>query len=351
MITGIPSGLSFARFDAFGMYTRLTARGCQVAMLACTRTATSARAWEVNATSPSIPAVLRPALRCVTCRTLISVFDRERSISFWRLLTLGQSPSRVALKIRCRSRRTSRSQPDQSTQSQSTASRSVSGGRSSGPFTISAPNLSFGSSCFGKPFVKGSPAHVGALSRPGAPRPVSGQLCEPTSGGLIDLVRFPVAFRPPALASWASCTRRGLGPSLPPAYRHPLPAWRTPTGFPCSARMRHDWGWAPSVPRGRWCPHGRAQSLAAICRLPTARPLSSRRSTPSRDVQLTRHQRGFTGIHPMPSLPLACGPRTERAPLGFPVSFAPDRRWQRRSRTSRRGQVSDTDPSYVFSIG
>jgi hypothetical protein len=94
MSTGIPSGLSFARFDAFGMYTRLTAEGSQVWMLECTRTATSARAWEVNATSPSMPAVLRPALRCATCRTLTNVFDRERSISFCRLLTLGQLPSR-----------------------------------------------------------------------------------------------------------------------------------------------------------------------------------------------------------------------------------------------------------------
>jgi hypothetical protein len=135
MITGMPSGRSFARFAAFGMYTRLTAGGCQVATVECTRTATSARAWEVSATSPSIPAVLRPALRCVTCRTLNSVFDRERNISLCRLLTLGQSPSCVALKIRCRSRRTSRSQPDQSTQSQSTASRPSSAGRSSGPFT------------------------------------------------------------------------------------------------------------------------------------------------------------------------------------------------------------------------
>jgi hypothetical protein len=41
-------------------------------------------------------------------------------------------------------------------------------------------------------------------------------------------------------------------------------------------------------------------------------------SDPPQDVQLTRHQRGFTGIHPMPSLPLACGPRTERGLLGFP---------------------------------
>src|SRR6266568_4483742 len=66
---GIPSGRSFARFDAFGIYTRLTARGRHDEMDWCTRTATSALASGVKATSPSIPAVLRPALRCVTCRT------------------------------------------------------------------------------------------------------------------------------------------------------------------------------------------------------------------------------------------------------------------------------------------
>ena len=66
---GIPSGLSFARFDAFGMYTRRTARGRHDVTDWCTRTAIRALASEVSATSPSIPAVLRPVLRCVTCRT------------------------------------------------------------------------------------------------------------------------------------------------------------------------------------------------------------------------------------------------------------------------------------------
>jgi hypothetical protein len=153
-----------------------------------------------------------------------------------------RSPARVALKIRCRSRRTSRSQSDQSTQSQSTVSRPVSGARPSGPFTISAPNLSFGSSCFGKPFVKGSPAHVGALSRPG------------TRPGIRPVIRTDQrrADRPRSLSCRLSAAGigflgilypPGLGPSLPPAYRHTASAWRTPTGFPCSARMRHDWGW------------------------------------------------------------------------------------------------------------
>ena len=45
----------------------------------CTRTATAALASGVSATSPSIPAVLRPVLRCVTCRTLTSVLARLRS--------------------------------------------------------------------------------------------------------------------------------------------------------------------------------------------------------------------------------------------------------------------------------
>ena len=45
----------------------------------CTCTAISALAREVSATSPSIPAVPRPALRCVTCRTLTSVLAQLRS--------------------------------------------------------------------------------------------------------------------------------------------------------------------------------------------------------------------------------------------------------------------------------
>src|SRR4029077_21136011 len=64
--TGIPSGLSFAGFDAFGIYARLTATGVQDEADWCPRTATSPLASEVKATSPSIPAVPRPALRCVT---------------------------------------------------------------------------------------------------------------------------------------------------------------------------------------------------------------------------------------------------------------------------------------------
>ena len=131
----MPSGLSFARFDAFGIYTRRTGRGFQDATDWCTRTATCALASGVSATSPSIPAVLRPALRCVTCRTLTSVLARLRSISFCRFLTFGQSCSCAALKIRCRSRRTCSSCARQSIASHwAGASR----GWPSGPFALGA---------------------------------------------------------------------------------------------------------------------------------------------------------------------------------------------------------------------
>jgi hypothetical protein len=99
---------------AFGMYTRRTGEGLCEPMVACTRTAISALAWLVSATCPSIPAVLRPVLRCVTCRTL-TILLQLRSISFCKFLASGQSPSCTALKILPRSRRTCSSWNRQST--------------------------------------------------------------------------------------------------------------------------------------------------------------------------------------------------------------------------------------------
>jgi hypothetical protein len=68
-------------------------------------------------------------LRWVTCRTLTSVFDHDRSIIFCRFLTVGQSPSRAAVKIRCRSRATFRSWTRQLMASHASPP--------SGPFTVS----------------------------------------------------------------------------------------------------------------------------------------------------------------------------------------------------------------------
>jgi hypothetical protein len=92
---------------------------------------------EDRATCPSIPAVRRPALRCVTCRTLISVFDQDRSIIFCNDRACAQSCSRVALKILRRSLRTLPSWVSQSMASQSSPP--------SGPFTSSVSNMSLSS--------------------------------------------------------------------------------------------------------------------------------------------------------------------------------------------------------------
>src|SRR5450755_5181672 len=257
MITGIPSGLDLAGFDAFGIYTRLTATGFQDETDRCTRTATSPRALEVKATSPSIPAVLRPALRCVTCRTLTSVLDRLRSISFCRFLTLGQSCSCAALKIRCRIRRTSSSRVRQSMASHA-------GSTSSGPFTVTASTVVSVSMASNLPFGSGgsdriaSKAHL-PTSAPfrvrAAARYLAGYTGQPAEG-LGNRHGFPSPYGAPAFASWASCSRQGLGPLSPPAYRRRLAAPPDPDGV-STFRMRElRPGWAPPRPRGQRCSHG-----------------------------------------------------------------------------------------------
>lgn len=60
----------------------------------------------------------------------------------------------------------------------------------------------------------GSPAHVSTLSGPTIFGLVSGQLCHGGRWRCRPRCRgFPVAFRPPALASWASCPAEAFRPS------------------------------------------------------------------------------------------------------------------------------------------
>ena len=110
----------------------------------------SAFSQSASTMRPSTPAVLRPALSSVTRRTLNNALARERSISFCRLRTFFRSPALLAVKIRCRSRRTSSSTCRQSTASQSRTA-------SSGPFTVTASNLSLGSGVCVPQVVTGSP--------------------------------------------------------------------------------------------------------------------------------------------------------------------------------------------------
>jgi hypothetical protein len=249
----MPSGR--CRPSAFGIYTRRTGKALQAARVWCARSASLALSAEVSATSPSTPAVRRPALRCVTCRTLTSVFDRLRSISFWRDRTLAQSPACVALKILCRSRRTLSSRDRRSMESQS-------GRAPSGPFTpraaiaianacpVIAPNLPFGSGGRGRSPSKTHPVHVSTLSGPGTEsriRPVirSGhRRTRPSCPG------FLPPFGSLALASWTILFPPGSSASLtvglPVAPRRP-----DPDGVPAFRWHETRPGRAPSKPRGR----------------------------------------------------------------------------------------------------
>ena len=197
-----------------------------------------------------MPAVFRPALTSATRRTLITAFERETSINFCKLRTLLRSPSPAAVKIRCRSRRTSSSAWRQSIDDQPLTS-------SSGPFTTATPadmvtacaapvvvvamasNLSFGSGAIETlrlhkltwprqhPFGSGISPYPAGYPRPAAEEPLRSR------------PGFPSPFGIPAFASWPSCSRTGDRRPSRSAHRTAPPA-RTLSGFPRSTRVRHD---------------------------------------------------------------------------------------------------------------
>jgi hypothetical protein len=290
-------------------------------VIRCTLSASLALACGVSTTSPSTPAVSRPALRSVTRRTLISVFARERSINFCRLRTLFRSPAFDAVKIRCRSRRTSSSARRQSTWRQSK-------GASSGPFTtptvaVAVSNLSSGSGGLAIFLSTGSPDRVSALLRPGTrPGYPAGYPRRPPGGGRHRVpvsrrvsaagIRFSVILFPPG--SWAP-----LAVGLPDETCRPDPdgvtAFRTHELRP---------GWVPPLPRGRRCSPGHVVSLTGACRSSAASPLYPA-STSHRRGLLDEASTRIHAIHPA-GLPLARSrPDGTGHRFGFPSGFAPRR--------------------------
>src|SRR6266545_660336 len=323
------------------MNTRRTGKGWKDRAVRCTSTARSIRAGEVNATCPSTPAVPRPALRCVTCRTLTSVFDQLRSIIFCRFLTAARSPAFDALKILHRSRRTSSSCTGHTIASQSRFS-------SSGPFTITVSNLPFGSGGVRRVVVQRLTRHTSACFRSRAPGPVSGQLSEtPPAGETGDNgFRFPAAFRLPALASWASCSRHGIPPPSQLAYHH-TPGAVDLTGFPRSARMRHDRVGCQLYPGSGGVPTTVKPSSVAACRFATARSSSS--PPPRPDPGSCRNEASPL-VHarsPFRSSPHLLPPGRSGRPWASLRASHPAITSRARQ---RRGPVQDTDRSHVFDI-
>ena len=168
----------------------------------------------------------------------------------------------------------------------------------------------------------GSPDRVSALSSRTIKVRIRPVTRDGRRRGQPSMFRFPVAFRPPAFASRSSDTRRGSGPSSRSAYRTTAsPGPRQGYHVP-HARAATGVG-APSTP-------GTAVLTRSAYGLRPA-PAASRRPVPTPRYNIPSTGLGAhetsTGVHAIhPSgLPLACGPRMERAPLGSPLSFEPRR--------------------------
>jgi len=157
--------------------------------------------------------------------------------------------------------------------------------------------------------------------------PVSGQLSRTTGGGPAIPSWFPVAFRPPAFASWSSCARQGAGPSLRSAYRSLLPG-PDPDGVATFRAHELRPGWVPSLPRGLRCPHGR--QVIPGRRLP---PCSGRPCTPVQQPTtggflsrgIIKGSRSFT----RPAFPWPVAPGWSGSPRASSPGFTP-RRYRRR---------------------
>ena len=97
---------------------------------------------------------------------------------------------------------------------------------------------------------------------------------------------------------------------------HTLRGVRTSTGLSRSTRARHDRGGCPLYPEdGGAHPTGNA-SPAGTRRFPAASPCTPPATSHPVGLPLTRHHRGFTGVHPS-GLPLRLWPLDGTAPLGL----------------------------------
>jgi hypothetical protein len=256
-------------------------------------------------------------------------------MSFCRLRTFFRSPACDAVKIRCRSRRTSASTRRQSMACQSRAA-------SSGPFTtptaaVAASNLSFGS---GLRSSSSPRAHLTASARvrARAPRP-----------GIRPVIRHDRLEGP--------TIRRGFPSPFGRRHSllgHPVPAEEL--GPPCGRLTGHPI--APGPRRGYRVPHARAATGVGAPSTPRTAvlPLPSRlldRRLPLRNGQ-SLHPAALPidralasrGINegsrnsPVRSSPRLWPPGWSRPPLGFPRASHP----AGHERTSRWGQAIEHGP-------
>jgi hypothetical protein len=317
MTVGIPNGRRLVLLPLFGMYTRLTGSALNGSALCWTLSTNCILASGVSATSPSTPAVRRPALRSVTRRTLISVFARERSINFCNRRTLAGSPALLAVKIRCRNRRTSASARRQSIWRQRRAS-------SSGPLTtptgaVAASSLSFGSGVINHFLFTGSPDRVSTLSGSGTMSRIRPVIQGRPAGGASHHV--PVSYRLSAAGIRFSVIRFPPRDRLSSRSAH-RPKRPDPDGVTASRTHELRPGWVPPIPRGQWCSPGRVASPTGTRRFPAAVPLP-RHDIPPCEAS---HHEASTGVQsrsPVRSSPRPRPRGRTRSASAFPRASHP----------------------------
>jgi len=179
---------------------------------------------------------------------------------------------------------------------------------------IIVSNLPFGSSVCPTSDLTGPPGHVSALSGRTSVR-IRPVIQDPRRRAAFRCLGFPWPFGLPAFASWPSCPAGTI--DLPHGRPTERRSARSPIGVSTFHTSETRPGWVPSKPRGRWCPPGRRFSCpTGTCRFTTASPCTPLTPSAWRGPNVTRHRRGFTRVHPS-GLPLACGLRADRRPLGF----------------------------------
>jgi len=263
-----------------------------------------------------MPAVLRPALCCVARRTLCSVFDRLRSISFCRLRTRLRSPSCDALKIRRRSRRTSSSTGRTQIASHSSLS-------SCGPFTTSVSNLSTSA---GVVIVASRKAHLAHVSSPFRARAERGIRPVPPTRRLEESgttgygVLLPFGRRRWLLGP--SCSRHRSSVFLPVDSPRHCPD----QGGVSTFHMRKTRpGRVPPISLERRCSCDRSGALGRRLPLPSGQPLhpgTAIHLSGAHFDEMSSAVHSRSPVRPSPHLQPSDGSRTTSA---FPLSFEPRR--------------------------
>ena len=201
--------------------------------------------------------------------------------------------------------------------SQSTARPSPPGPSLQGSSSPSpAPNLPFGSSGPGR-FASTAHLPTSARFRARAPGPVSGQLYETAGGGAGHAVPLSCCLSAAGICFLGILSRQGIRPPLRSAYRaHGVP---DPDGVSMFRTRETRPGPGALCTPGTAVPaQSRVNPVTAACRLATAGPCHPGHRNPSRDVFLTRHQQGFTGVHPTPAFPSPVVPGRNRDPWALP---------------------------------